>query len=126
MAVLFGARAKLDENLPSTFADQLRGAGLEVCTVPEEGLVGAEDDLVAAAAVSEGRVLVTLDLDFASIVRWPPGLHPGIVVLRPKSNEPAALTPLLEATVAALGDPENRGALIVVGPRGTRVRRAGA
>ena len=116
---------KLDENMPRSFERALRCAGLDVCTVPDEALSGADDDIVAAAASTEGRVLVTLDLDFANIVRWPPGRHAGIIVLRPKSEDAPSLAALVEQTMSALSDSVSRGALIVVGPRGTRVRRAG-
>ena len=33
-------------------------------------------------AVEEGRIVVTADLDFSNALRFPPGSHPGIVVLR--------------------------------------------
>ena len=35
-----------------------------------------------AAATAEDRVLLTFDLDFADIRRYPPGSHAGIVVFR--------------------------------------------
>ena len=118
--------AKLDENMPKSHARLLRDGGVDVCTVPEEGLSGSNDTEVASAARTEGRVLVTMDLDFANILRFPPGTHPGIVVLRPKSEEAAALAALAEPTRAALASPASRGALIVIDPSGTRARRADA
>jgi predicted nuclease of predicted toxin-antitoxin system len=52
---------KLDENLPVSSAMILTSAGHDVDTVTEEGLVGAPDrDLVAAATVA-GRILVSMD-----------------------------------------------------------------
>lgn len=75
-------RIKLDENLGRRWADQLRHAGHEVHTVHDESLSGASDDDVLAAAVAEDRALITLDLDFANPIRFPPGDTAGIVVLR--------------------------------------------
>jgi predicted nuclease of predicted toxin-antitoxin system len=43
---------------------------------------GATDAVVAQAVVAEGRILVTFDLGFGDIRAYPPGSHPGIVVLR--------------------------------------------
>lgn len=41
-------------------------------TVIDEGLSGANDVDVLAAAVAEDRALITLDLDFANPMRFPP------------------------------------------------------
>jgi predicted nuclease of predicted toxin-antitoxin system len=59
-------RLKLDENLGTPHAETLRRAGHDVDTVHVERLSGARDEEVLAAAVTAGRALVTLDLDFAN------------------------------------------------------------
>jgi Domain of unknown function (DUF5615) len=61
---------KLDENLPPSSAAILAGAGHDVDTVGEEGLSGATDPEVVAAA---GRVLVSLDVGLGGIRAFPPG-----------------------------------------------------
>ena len=53
---------KLDENLPVSSARALTGCGHDVDTVAAEGLTGASDPDVVAAAAAEARVLITLDL----------------------------------------------------------------
>jgi len=58
---------KIDENLPREYASLLRDAGFEADTVEDEGLVGSADSAVAERCRADGRVLVTLDLDFADI-----------------------------------------------------------
>ncbi|MEK7408299.1 MAG: DUF5615 family PIN-like protein [Acidobacteriota bacterium] len=47
-------------------------------TVGELGLSGADDYVARAAAIAGGRILVTLDRDFANVLRYPPGDTPGI------------------------------------------------
>lgn len=74
-------RIKLDENLPAALGEMLRVAGHSVATVADEGLVGA-DDRILQSATSEARLVMTFDLDFADIRRYPIGSHAGIVVLR--------------------------------------------
>ena len=76
-------RAKLDENLPIEVVGLFRAAGWGCDTVHDEGLVGADDPTIGAACRTEGRVLFTLDLDFADIRTYPPSEYVGIVVFRP-------------------------------------------
>lgn len=70
-------KIKLDENIPS----DLKMAG-DVDTVEQEGLAGRDDATVWRAAQSEGRFLVTQDLDFSDLRRFQLGTHCGILLLR--------------------------------------------
>ena len=58
-------RGKGDENMPIESAGVFRTAGWECDTVFDEALSGAEDPNFAARCQAEGRVLFTLDMDFA-------------------------------------------------------------
>ena len=73
---------KLDENMPTDLVICLRDCGHDVMNVMEEGLAGEDDLPVLKAATRENRILLTFDLDFADIRRYPPGSHAGIVVFR--------------------------------------------
>ena len=72
---------KLDENLPSSSAAILASAGHDVDTVTAEGLTGAPDQDVVAAATAAGRILIALDRGLGDIRSYPPGSHAGVVVL---------------------------------------------
>jgi predicted nuclease of predicted toxin-antitoxin system len=78
---------KIDENLPKDAAELLRSHGFDAEIVQQEGLAGADDDVIARAIQRERRVLITLDLDFSDIRTYPPGQYSGIIVLRPKAQE---------------------------------------
>lgn len=68
-------RFKLDENLPVGAASLLNEHGYDAESVYDEHLVGRSDKVVSDVAQAEGRVLVTLDLDFADERRlsaWKP------------------------------------------------------
>jgi predicted nuclease of predicted toxin-antitoxin system len=71
---------KLDENLPVELIDALGEHDID--TVAAEHLTGSDDRKVFAAAVHEGRILPTQDLDFADLRQFRPGQHPGIVLVR--------------------------------------------
>jgi predicted nuclease of predicted toxin-antitoxin system len=68
--------------MPADLAALLQGHGHDTADVVQEGLAGEDDPPILAAAMSEGRILLTFDLDFADIRRYPPGSHAGIVVFR--------------------------------------------
>ena len=74
-------------DLPTEAAEILRGAGFAADTVGEENLSGADAATVASASRSDGRILVTLDLDFANIRAYSPGEHTGIIILRMKRQD---------------------------------------
>jgi predicted nuclease of predicted toxin-antitoxin system len=64
---------KLDENLPASSAAILAGAGHDVDTVGQEGLSGATDPEVVAAATVAGRVSKAVS-DLAALTNataWP-------------------------------------------------------
>ena len=73
---------KLDENVQTDVAPALRALGHDVLTVHDQHLAGHPDADIARADHQEQRVLVTFDLDFAEIQRYPPTWFAGIVVLR--------------------------------------------
>ena len=75
-------KLKLDENLPAALTELLRAVGHDTMTVADEALGGSNDPSILQAATSEGRMLLTFDLDFADIRRYPIGSHAGIVVFR--------------------------------------------
>ena len=78
---------KVDENLPVEAAELLRSAGHDAVTVTDQGLRGWIDPGIAAICQAEGRVIVSLDVDFADVQTYPPGDFPGILVLRLKRQD---------------------------------------
>jgi predicted nuclease of predicted toxin-antitoxin system len=84
------ARFLVDESLPRSVTTALVAAGHDAVDARDSGLRGASDAMVYARAVTEDRIVVSGDTDFANALRFPPGSHPGIIVLRvPNSWTPS-------------------------------------
>ena len=105
---------KLDENLPVSCAAILARAGHDVDTVGEEGLSGAPDPEVVAAATATGRVLISLDVGLADIRAFSSGSHAGIVVLRLTDQSAAAVSKALSDLAAASAADSLAGAVAVL------------
>ena len=86
----------------------------------DEHLSGAKDEIVATASRSEGRILLTLDLDFANIWAYPPGEHTGIIVLRVKRQDKPTVLAYVRRLATALKHRNPSGELWIV--EGNRIR----
>ena len=116
-------KLKLDENLSRFLKPGLAALSHDVQTVADEGLLSRSDVIVAAAAKSEGRMLFTLDLDFADLRKYPPGSHSGIVLFRPASLGPLAVNAFIERFARENDLLGLAGCLVVVQPGRIRVQR---
>jgi len=114
---------KLDENLSRHLKAELNALGFDALTVADEGLLSRPDREIAEAARVEGRVLLSLDLDFADLIKFPPGSHPGIVVFRPAKFGPGAVSQFVREFVGAHNLRELTGCLVIVDPGRVRIRR---
>jgi len=115
-------RFKLDENLPARAADVLRAAGHDTVSLLDEVAAGAQDVTVAQLVQSEGRILVTLDLDFANIRTYQPSDYRGIVVLRPRNSSADEVLRLLTRLIVAVERETLDGRLWIVDEQRIRVR----
>jgi predicted nuclease of predicted toxin-antitoxin system len=115
-------RGKVDENMPIESADVLRTAGWECDTVFDEALGGAEDPDIGARCQAEGRVLFTLDLDFADIRAYPPSAYIGIVVFRPVKPSRDGVLALLHQVIPVLKAEWSEHRLWIVEPGRVRIR----
>jgi predicted nuclease of predicted toxin-antitoxin system len=114
---------KLDENLSRHLKPALASLQHNVATVIDEDLLSQPDPIVAAAANNEGRMLLTLDLEFADLRKYPPGSHPGVILFRPRSFGPLAVNRFVEEFVRDTNLEHLAGCVVVVDPTRVRVRR---
>lgn len=114
-------RWKLDENLAPAVAKCLAAPAHDVASVVGEHLSGCTDETLYRRCVAERRVLVTLDLDFANPIRFPPDIGPGIVILRVGRPTLRALQTMVERVLPAATAPQLSGNLWIVEPDRLRV-----
>src|SRR5215471_6327585 len=107
-------RFLLDENLSPLHARTVRDLGHDAVSVVEIGLSGADDPDVRAAAIEQERILVTLDADFANVLRCPPAGTPGVVRLRLHPATEEAIDAMLRSAIRRLADVSVNGKLVVV------------
>lgn len=117
-------RFKLDENLHSDAAEFLRSHGHDAVTVVEQKLRGSPDAVIASVCQDEGRILLTLDLDFSDIRKYPPAGFEGIVVLRLRSQAREYLLRLLAKLLPVLSLRQQPGQLWIVDEELVRIRGA--
>lgn len=114
-------KIKLDENLGVRGARLLEEGGCEVATVAGEGLCSSLDETLIEVCRAERRVLVSLDKDFASILRFPPTRYAGIVVLRlPEPLIPGAIEDALRRFLEASAGADLAGRLWIIDARRVR------
>jgi predicted nuclease of predicted toxin-antitoxin system len=116
-------RVKLDENLPRSAGPILAAAGHDVDSVEDEGLAGADDPTVSAAATADGRLVITFDRGFGDIQRYPPGSHAGILVLRIDDQSAPSVVGALTELIATSDLADLAGCVAVYRNGDLRVRR---
>jgi predicted nuclease of predicted toxin-antitoxin system len=87
---------KLDENIGTRTQQLFRSQGHDVMTVRDQQLQGCADQRRYDVCCIEKRCLVTLDLDFSDVLRFPPQQAHGIVDIRVPYNP---TLPMLEQLV---------------------------
>lgn len=116
-------KLKLDENMPHRVQALLENRGHDVATAAGEGLGGKADATVAEVAAREGRIIITLDRRFADIRRYPPGRHPGFLVLRPEQQNSEQVEQLLAAILDQYQIDDVAGCIVIAEPGAIRIRR---
>jgi len=115
-------KLKLDENLSRHLKPLLTKVGHDVVTAADENLLSCSDTEIAAAALREERMLLTLDVEFADLRKYPPGSHPGIILFRPPSFGPLSVNKFIIDFLKSADLSRLTSCVAIVDPVNVRVR----
>jgi predicted nuclease of predicted toxin-antitoxin system len=115
-------RLKIDENLPVELAELLADARHEAVTVFAQHLQGQNGSRIAQVCGREGRVLITLDLDFADMRAYPPQHYPDFIVLRVGTQDKPHILHVFERAIALIGAEPLEHRLWIVEETRVRIR----
>lgn len=119
-------RFLVDEDLPRSLVRTLREAGIHTEDVRDVGLRGSPDHEVLEYASSRALGLLTGDIGFGNILRFPLGSHAGVVIARfPNEMSIPSLNSAILNAIRHLPDDELSGNLVIVEPGKVRLRRKG-
>jgi predicted nuclease of predicted toxin-antitoxin system len=116
-------KIKLDENLPVELAEMYAAAGHDVHTVPAESLSGRDDPTIFLAAILEGRLLFTQDMDFSDLRQFKPGTHPGLVLIRLRDPSRRRLIERMRQILVSESLDAWSGCFVVISDHKLRIRR---
>jgi predicted nuclease of predicted toxin-antitoxin system len=117
-------KIKLDENFPPSFLSLFQSEIIDASSVHAQNISGTDDDNLYKICWQERRTLVTFDLDFANIIRYPADRTAGIIVCRlRKKTSLESIEKLCKTLVRIISENELSGKLFIVEEGKMRIRK---
>jgi predicted nuclease of predicted toxin-antitoxin system len=104
----------LDQGLPRSAAGLLCQAGLDTVHTGEIGLATAGDEQILDLARDSGRVVVTLDADFHTLLALSGATSPSVIRIRIEGLDAGRLADLVNTTVRKCRAQLEAGTLVLV------------
>ncbi len=101
----------------------LRARGYDATHLLDEGLERLPDSEIVQKARSEGRCVLTVDLDFAQIVSLSGSGIPSVIIFRQPDKRPQVINEHLSTVIERFSDDLAAGAIVSVGEHRARLRR---
>lgn len=100
----------------------LRRLGCDVVHARDLGLHRADDENILQEAVEQGRIVLTMDLDFGTILAMSGSVCPGVIIFRLPFATPDQVTSLLLAALDTLPEDQVLRHVLIVGEHHIRSR----
>jgi predicted nuclease of predicted toxin-antitoxin system len=114
-----------DHCVPRSIGETLDSEGHEVIRLSDRLRPDAEDSAVIGEAQKIGAILLSLNGDFANLLRYPPEEYGGIVALQVR-NRPEAIPAIMDKLLGYLGQHPDQshyiGKLLLVEAHRIRIR----
>ena len=114
-------RFLVDENLPQSLTEFLKGSGFVVKRVSEVNLKGAKDETIADYALRNKYIMITLDKDFGYIYHH---IYKGrltVIIIRVKPPTPTKIISAINQMLRKIDLNRYRGRLIIVAEKRMRI-----
>lgn len=115
-------RFLIDQDVYGVTARFLESLGHDVVRVASIGLAKAADEELLNVAQQQGRILVTRDRDFGSLI-FVRGLGAGVLYLRILPTTVQAVHAALQVVLTSHSEQELQASFVVIEPGSYRVRR---
>jgi predicted nuclease of predicted toxin-antitoxin system len=112
----------LDQGLPRSSVGWLRKAGWDAVHVYDIGLSQASDRRILEYARAEGRICITLDADFHSLIAVANDIAPSVIRIRQEGLRGPELAQLVLRIWPRIEAQVRQGALVSVTAKAIRVR----
>ncbi len=116
-------RFLVDMGISMKTVSWLRDAGHDVVHLLEQELQRLPDSEILEKARQEGRVVLTMDLDFGYLLAVSGWVLPSVVIFRLSDERPERIVARLKAVLPEFSDVLVRGAVLSVEDETIRVRR---
>jgi predicted nuclease of predicted toxin-antitoxin system len=113
----------LDQGLPRSAAKLLRDAGIDAVHVAEINYSTASDIAILQKGRDEGRIIVTLDADFATLLALSRATTPSVIRMRLQGLYGQKAAKLIREVLSLCAEDLEKGAVVTVQSGRIRIRR---